>query len=107
MVFYEYSLVISKQMSSSDLLQLFQDSARVVFRHSGAVLKVQDMGWRELAFRVNKPRVGAFWHGRLFCFTFGSNPAAVKELRSLYDKHNGVIRHLPSKLRYKNNMLLA
>eukprot|EP00922_Rhytidocystis_sp_ex-Travisia-forbesii_P047605 GHVS01070927.1.p1 GENE.GHVS01070927.1~~GHVS01070927.1.p1 ORF type:complete len:108 (+),score=16.60 GHVS01070927.1:227-550(+) len=107
MVFYEYTLIVSKHLSSSDVLQLFQDSSRVVFRHSGSVLKVEDFGWRELAFRVCKPRVGTYWHGRLFSFTFGANPTAVRELRALYDKHNGVLRHLPFKLKYKNSLLLG
>ncbi|KAF8820271.1 putative mitochondrial ribosomal protein s6-2 [Cardiosporidium cionae] len=106
MVFYESYVYLSKRMTQTDMISLFNECYSIISKNNGSLLSIKDLGWRQASYRVDKPRVGVFWFGHMFCVTFGSNPVSVKEITELYNTNTGVLRHVTMKLKPRHNILI-
>ena len=72
--------------------------------NSGAVLKMQDLGWRNTAYPVSKPRVGVFHSGKWFSLRYGASPKAMPELQGVFNHCQGVLRHHTEKTQFSEYM---
>ncbi|PFH34804.1 putative ribosomal protein s6-2 [Besnoitia besnoiti] len=105
MVFYETFVLLSKRMQRADIRQVLKQQQTLIEKHSGSMLAVRDLGWRKTAFRIIKPRQGIFWFGRLFYFSFGTNPAAIVEMSQALQSTNGVLRHTTTRMKKRHNLM--
>ncbi|KAF8820467.1 putative mitochondrial ribosomal protein s6-2 [Cardiosporidium cionae] len=106
MVFYESYVYLSKRMTRTDMISLFNECHSIISKTNGSLLSIKDLGWRQASYRVDKPRVGVFWFGRMFCVAFGSNPVCVKEITELYNTNTGVLRHVTMKLKPRHTIMI-
>jgi len=77
---------------------VFKEASKIITRHQGGVVfKVQDLGWRNTAFPVIKPRVGKFFVGRWFQLRFNAAPESVALVQDLFNHNTGILRHIVQK----------
>eukprot|EP00920_Eleutheroschizon_duboscqi_P023572 GHVT01058741.1.p1 GENE.GHVT01058741.1~~GHVT01058741.1.p1 ORF type:complete len:130 (+),score=16.90 GHVT01058741.1:1366-1755(+) len=106
MVFYETFCLFGKQMTRGDIRGLVAEKARIITKHNGVLLKVQDLGWRKLSRRVKSPKSGVHWSARCFSLSFAARPTAVVELNGLLNTCGGVLRHQTAKMKRQSAFLL-
>lgn len=98
MVLYESCFLISNRVNNQRFQALTKDIARAVVNHEGAIVKVNDFGWRNTAYPIIKPRVGKFYVGRWFHVVWGGKTSAVKEVQGVFLNNSGVLRFMTTKI---------
>lgn len=99
MVLYESFLLVSNRMSNQRFHALTRDIAKSITGHEGAIVKINDYGWRNTAYPIVKPRVGKFYLGRWFHIVWGSKPSAVKDVQDVILHNSNVLRSLTTKVK--------
>ncbi|CDJ45595.1 hypothetical protein, conserved [Eimeria tenella] len=98
-------MLLSRRVGRAELLHLLQQQQQIIEKHYGSLLEVRDLGFRETAFRIKKPRESPAYFGRLIAVAFGAKPTAVPEIDAALQATGGVLRHTTQKLRYRSNFL--
>ena len=102
MVLYESFFLVSNRMNNHRFQSLTKDLAKAITSHEGAVIKVNDYGWRNTAYPIIKPRVGKFYLGRWFHVLWGGKTTAVKEVQDVLIHNSHVLRSLTTKISSPN-----
>uniref|UniRef100_A0A0G4I6X9 Ribosomal protein S6 n=1 Tax=Chromera velia CCMP2878 TaxID=1169474 RepID=A0A0G4I6X9_9ALVE len=105
MVFYETFVVFSQKTATEGFRKVLHEMVKAVGRHQGTVLRVKDLGWRKLSFRVDKP-TGCYHFGRFFYMSFGASPGAPHEMSKLLQSQPAVLREVTMKLLPKRHLPL-
>jgi len=104
MVFFETHFFVHPLLSSLRRRLLLREVTRVITERDGAVLRIVDLGWRNSAIPIEKPRVGVFFYGRWYNIVWGGHPSVEAELRTTFRHNTGILRHITEKIKSPQKM---
>lgn len=86
---YELTVILSPQLSSSDLTKLNKSVDSLIEKVGGKVVKKEDWGTKKLAYVIAKQTEGMYWH-----FIVELPPDGPVAITREFKLLQGVLRHL-------------
>ncbi|RKP08781.1 30S ribosomal protein S6 [Thamnocephalis sphaerospora] len=106
MPFYELVCIARARLTPAHLSEVLRTSARTVLDRGGVVRGFQNLGERELPYRMKRHQM---YHtrGRYWLMHFDANPATVNELAERLRVDTRVVRHTMIKLGDRLDSVIA
>lgn len=93
MPIYETVLIARQDLNPQQVEKLTNDFADIIKREKGKVLKTEQWGLRNFAYKINKAKKGHYTLIETDC-----EPAALHEMERNIRLHEDVVRHLTTRL---------
>lgn len=93
MPIYETVLIARQDLNPQQVEKLTTDFADIIKREKGKVIKTEQWGLRNFAYKINKAKKGHYTLIETDC-----EPAALHEMERNIRLHEDVVRHLTTRL---------
>lgn len=93
MAFYESTFIARQDISNQELEKIIDSFVNVAENNGGKLIRKENWGLRNLAYRVKKNRKGHY-----VMLALEANAAAINELQRHYKLHEDVIRYITIKV---------